>query len=516
MKVLTAAQMRAVDQRTMELGIPGLVLMENAGHRVVELLQEKFAPLAEHRVVVLCGRGNNGGDGFVVARQLHTRLRPKTLHVVFAGRPEELKGDAAANFRMLAACGCPVFESIAPEMRSATIVLDALLGTGLSGPARGAMLHLIREINNGFPAAKVVAVDIPSGLPSDTASLLGEAVRADYTVTFTAPKVGQVLPPACDYAGELRVGAIGSPPALFEGDESIFLALSGPERFRHLLAPRPRGAHKGSFGHVLVIGGSRGKSGAAAMAGVSALRAGAGLVTVASADSAIASIAAHAPELMTEPLAETETGAISTRAFDYGRFAAVAERKTVFALGPGVGTHFETAAFVRKVASEFSQPMVIDADGLNCLTGTEFGRPSLVLTPHPGEMARLTHLANEAVLEDRVGVARSFATQRKVWLVLKGQRTLIASPEGRVWINPTGTPALATGGAGDILTGLIAGLLAQFPGEVEAAVLAGVYLHGLAGELGATRLGEQYLIATDLLRFLPEAIEASLRVPHSL
>jgi len=517
MKVLTAAQMRAVDERTIELGIPGLILMENAGHRVVELLAEKFSPLAAQRILVLCGKGNNGGDGFVVARQLYTRLRPKALWVVLAGRPEELRGDAEANFRMLRAAGCPVFDAITAEMRAATIVVDALLGTGLTGPARGPMLELIREINTGFPQAKVVAVDIPSGLGSDTGEVLGEAVRADYTVTFTAPKVGQVLPPACDYVGELRVGAIGSPAELFENDPGIFLALSGPERFRHLFAPRPRGAHKGSFGHVLVIGGSRSKPGAAAMAGLAALRAGAGLVTVASAASAVASIAAHAAELMHEPLTETDTGEISQRAFDYGRFEAAAGRKTVFALGPGIGTHFETAAFVRKVVADFDLPMVIDADGLNCLAGTEFrGRPALVLTPHPGEMARLAGLTNEAVLKDRVGVARSFAIARGLWVVLKGQRTLVAAPDGRVWINPTGTPALASGGTGDILTGLMAGLIAQFPGEIEAAVLAAVYVHGLAGEIGAARLGEQYLVATDLLRFLPEAVEACRHDPHRL
>ncbi len=517
MKVLTAAQMRAVDQRTMELGIPGLILMENAGHRVVELLVEKFSPLDEQRVLVLCGKGNNGGDGFVVARQLHTRLRPKALWVVLAGRAEELKGDAEANYRMLVACGCPVLDAITPEMRAATIVVDALLGTGLTGSARGQMLELIREINTGFPQAKVVAVDIPSGLASDTGQLLGEAVRADYTVTFTAPKVGQVLPPACDYVGELRVGAIGSPPGLYEDDPEIYLALGGPERFRHLFAPRPRGAHKGSFGHVLVIGGSRSKPGAAAMAGMAALRAGAGLVTVASAASALGSIAAHAAELMHEPLMETDTGEISMRAFDYGRFEAVASRKTVFALGPGIGTHFETASFVRKVVNEYDVPMVIDADGLNCLAGADFrGRPQLVLTPHPGEMARLAGLSNEEVLADRVGVARSFATARNLWLVLKGQRTLVASPEGRVWVNPTGTPALASGGTGDILTGLMAGLVAQFPAEIEAAVLAAVYLHGLAGEIGAARLGEQYLVATDLLRFLPEAVDACRPHPHRL
>jgi NAD(P)H-hydrate epimerase len=303
--------MREVDRRTMESGIPGLIRMENAGHRIVEFLAETFAPLAEHHIVVLCGKGNNGGDGFVVARQLYTRMRPRSLDVVLAATPEELRGDAAENFRMLEACGCPVAQAISPEMRGATIVLDALLGTGLKGPATGRMLELIREINGGFPQAKVVAVDIPSGLDSDTGAIQGEAVRADYTVTLTAPKVGQVMPPGCDSVGELRVCPIGSPSELYEKDDSIFLSLVEAAQLRGLFLPRAGGAHKGDFGHILVIGGSRGKTGAAAMAGVAALRSGAGLVTVASAESAIAVIASHAPELMTEPLPETEIGSIS-------------------------------------------------------------------------------------------------------------------------------------------------------------------------------------------------------------
>lgn len=515
MKVLTAAQMRAVDARTIELGIPGIVLMENAGHRVVEFLQEKFAPLSSQRVVILCGKGNNGGDGFVVARQLHTRLRPKSLQVVLAGQPEDLKGEAAENFRMLSACRLPVERSITPEMRLATIVVDALLGTGLPGPARGPMADLIRDINTGFPLATIVAVDMPSGLGSDTPAAPVEAVRARYTVTFTAPKVSQVLPPACDYVGELRVEAIGSDPDLYEQDDSIYLALNGPERFAHLFARRSPGSHKGTFGHALVVGGSRGKSGAAAMTGLSALRAGAGLVTVASAAGAIGQIAAHAPELMTEPLAETDAGSISMRAFDYGQFAAIAEKKTVIAAGPGLGTHAETIAFVRMLVAQYAQPMIIDADGLNALAGGDFtGRPSMVLTPHPGEMSRLTGLTTEEISIDRVRVVRTFAMEKRVCVTLKGYRSLIAFPNGQVWINPTGSPAMATGGAGDILTGLIAGLTAQFPKEQETAVLAAVYLHGLAGELGAAVLGEQPLIATDLLRFLPEAIKECASVSH--
>lgn len=518
MKVLTANQMREVDRRTIEQGIPGIVLMENAGHRVVELLEEKFSPLRDHRIVVLCGKGNNGGDGLVVARQLYTRFRPESLDVVLFANPAELKGDAAANFRMLQVCGCPYKDGIGPEMRNATIVVDALLGTGISGPATGRMLEAIREINTGFPLAKVVCVDIPSGMPSDSAHPTGEFARADYTVTFTAPKVAQVLPDNCSCVGELRVGAIGSPPALYQDDPSIFLSLATPAQFRRLLFPRKPGAHKGSFGHVLVLAGSRQKTGAAAMAGLGALRAGAGLVTVASAESAIPVIASHAAELMTEPLAETEAGAISLGALHYNRLQSVAEKKDVIALGPGLGVHNETVSIVRYAVAEFPQPMVIDADGLNALSGSEWSAKDRlrVLTPHPGEMSRLARIDTAAVLADRVGVARSFAMERRVILVLKGERTLLAFPDGRVWINPTGTPAMGTGGTGDVLTGMIAGFLGQFPREPELAIAAAVYLHGLAGELGAAELGEKCLIATDLLRYLPESMEECAGIPDRL
>ena len=512
MKVLTAAQMREVDLRTIEMGVPGIVLMENAGQRVVEFLAGTFAPLAQQRIVVLCGKGNNGGDGMVVARQLATRLRPQTLYVVLAATPEELKGDALANYHMLRACGVPVAQEIRPEMRDATIVIDALLGTGLQGPVTGRMLEWVREVNEGFPLASVVAIDIPSGLESDAAATTGVTARADYTVTFTAPKIGQVLPPNCFRVGRLRVAPIGSPLSLLEEDPALFLSLVEPALFAPLLGPRVPSANKGDFGHVLVVAGSRGKTGAAAMTGLAALRSGAGLVTVASAESAIPLIAGHAPELMTAPLPETTAGSISLRGFD---LAKLTEKKSVLALGPGLGTETETVELVQRIVREFSGPLVIDADGLNALAGAPFesaGRLR-VLTPHPGEMARLTGQSTEEVQRDRVACARSFATERQVVLVLKGYRTLIAFPDGRVWINPTGTPALATGGTGDILTGTIAGFLAQFPGDADRAVAAAVYLHGLAGELGAAELGEKCLIATDLLRFYPAAIDACLSNP---
>ena len=261
MKVLTAAQMREVDRRTMEMGIPGIVLMENAGHRMVEFLERRFAPLDSQRIAIVCGKGNNGGDGFVVARQLFTRFRPAALHVVLLADPAELKGDAAANYRMLETCGCKVLREIPSEARNATLVIDALLGTGVSGPATGRMLEGIREINGGFPLAKVVAVDIPSGMPTDTGEPAGEFVRADATVTFSALKVAQVMPPNCDHVGELVLGPIGSPEALYA---DVWLSQVEPAMFRALLAPRPPGGHKGTFGHVLVVAGSPGKTGAAA------------------------------------------------------------------------------------------------------------------------------------------------------------------------------------------------------------------------------------------------------------
>jgi len=497
MKVLTADQMREVDRRTIEAGVPSLVLMENAGLRVVEFLQERFAPLRNHRVAVFCGKGNNGGDGLAIARQLYMRRMVAALYVVLACDPSELRGDAAANYQMLSFLGCPVHLEVTPEMHAATIVIDALLGTGVRGAAAGRIAELIHEINTGFPGAEVVAVDIPSGLSSDQPESEGEWVRAGYTVTFTAPKIGQVLPPGCDRVGQLRVAAIGTPPRLMEDDDRLWLSVSEPEDFQTLLARRQPGGHKGTYGHVLAVAGSFGKTGAAAMCGLAALRAGAGLVTVASAVEAIPVIAGHAPELMTEPLPGNADG------------------KDVIAIGPGLGRSEEAQALVRRVVSEYPQPVVIDADALwpMPLAGGDRLR---VLTPHPGEMARLTGKFTMEIQAGRVEAAREYALQHHAVVVLKGQRTVIAFPSGKVWINPTGTPAMGKGGSGDILTGMLAGFLAQFPRDPETAIRAAVYLHGLAGELAAARLGDKCVLATDLLEFLPEAIRVCAGLSHGI
>jgi hydroxyethylthiazole kinase-like uncharacterized protein yjeF len=514
-KVLTAAQMREVDRRTSELGVPSLILMENAGDRVLEIMSHIYMPLHEHRIAVICGKGNNGGDGLVVARQLYTRIRPRALHVVMSGDPKEMKGDAAENYRMLQAVGCQVTFDITPEIESATLIVDALLGTGIHGGAEGRSLELIRAINNGFPIAEVISIDLPSGLDSDSSVPPGEAVQANHTVTFTAPKPCLVLSPASRFAGKLHVAAIGSPLHLYENDASIYLSLSTPSLFTHLFRPRVPDSNKGMYGHVLVIAGARGKTGAASMAGMAALRAGAGLVTVASAESAIAQIASYAPEMMTEPLPETDIGSISMRALDHSRLAGIAERKNVVALGPGMGGHPETVQLIRRLVEDLQQPMVVDADALNALGHKDLhGYAPRILTPHPGEMARLSGNTVPEVQADRIGVARSFAQERGAYLVLKGNSSIIAAPDGRVWINPTGSPAMATGGTGDVLTGLIAGLLAQFPEQLEAALLAAVYLHGRAGELGAVKLGEKCFIATDLFQFLPEAMREVANLSH--
>ena len=509
MKVLTASQMGAVDRATIESGMPGIVLMENAAHRSVEYIAGKFAPVSAQRIVVVCGKGNNGGDGLAVARQLYTRFHPRELRVVLTCDPCDLRGDAALNLAMLHACGLQEYRDFGPEMRTATLVVDAVLGTGLSGPARGDALSAILEINRAFPFAKVLSIDIPSGLAGDSGAIPGEYVRADATVTFTAPKVCHAMPPAANLMGDLRIAPIGSPPALYDDDASVQLSLITPHSIAGIFAPRVKDGNKGKYGHVLVVAGSRGKSGAAAMAGLAALRAGAGLVTVACPESVLSSVAAHAPEIMTEPLPEGDA---------FSRIVELAEKMTLVAIGPGIGTSDQTRETVLRLFGELSKPMVIDADALNCLAGREWkaGAALRVLTPHPGEMSRLTGHGIPQIQANRIAAARDYAAARNVTLVLKGERTLLGFPDGRVWINPTGSPAMATGGTGDILTGMLSGLLGQFPDDADRAIAGAVYLHGLAGELAARDLMEQPVIATDLLRYLSEGIRAIARLSHAL
>jgi NAD(P)H-hydrate epimerase len=518
MKILTAAQMQRIDRLTTEkCGVPSLTLMENAGAVVVDFLTEQFEPLTEHTIAILCGRGNNGGDGFVVARLL--RNKGLTPRVVLLGDPASLKGDAAENYNRLAALAAP---GIAPEpgvwhrvrltIADATLVIDAILGTGLSKPLEGFLLEVVRDLNRDFARVPIVAVDLPTGISSDTGELIGECVKARASVTFTAPKIGHVFPPACEYVGRWVVRSIGTPPELLDNDPELYLNLVSAPDLAWLAQPRKVTAHKGQFGHVLIVAGSMGKTGAAALAAQAALRAGAGLVTVATPTSALPIIAGLGMEFMTEPLPETEAGTLSMRALDYGRMDKLAEGKSVLAIGPGLGTVAETAEFIRSVVNRYELPVVLDADGLNAFAGCmdklrSAGRVR-VLTPHPGEMGRLTAQTTAQILAHRIEVAREFAMKHQVHLVLKGSRTLTAMPDGQVVVNPTGNPGMATGGTGDVLTGLTAGLLAQYSAlPVGQVVAAAVYMHGLAGDLAAAELGQSSMLAGDLLRTLPRAFK---------
>ena len=531
MKIVTSSEMREIDRVTSEkFGLPSLTLMENAGSAVA-----KFALItypAAKTFAVICGKGDNGGDGFVVARKL--RDAGREVRVLLLGDAKELKGDAAANYQALlkgskspslrkrrAKGGAPSRSSasrlqIFPGLKAAgvasvfqsRVLIDAILGTGFRPPVSGVYAEAIAKINAA--SAPVISVDIPSGADADVmGNQTGAVSRSNAIVTFTAPRPAHVF-------GNLSMGPtiivpIGSPDEAIQS--SLNLNLTTPADVAVLLKPRPRDSNKGMYGHVLVVGGSVGKAGAAAMAGFSALRAGAGLVTVATPKSILPTVAGFHPELMTEPLAETGDGTISVHAL--GLLQKLAEKTTVLAIGPGISRNEESAEVVRELVMDSDLPIVLDADGLNAFEGrvkdlnrkdrAKDAKRTLVLTPHPGEMSRLTGLSTQGIQRDRINVARAFANEHGVILVLKGDRTIVASPTGGAWVNPTGNPGMATGGTGDILTGIVAGMLAQNARQPFEAVLAAVYLHGLAGDIACETVGEHSLVATDLVRALPEA-----------
>jgi NAD(P)H-hydrate epimerase len=514
MKITTAAEMREIDRATTEkFGVPSLTLMENAGSAVAQFILENFT--SANRIAVVCGKGNNGGDGFVVARKLHRAGR--VVEVLLLAPPAELKGDAAAMFEQLPVR--PIVIQTAQELHAESarslghcdLLVDAVLGTGFKPPVKGLYTAAIAAVNGGGKI--VVAVDIPSGADSDamTAQSGAGMARADAIVTFTAPRPAHVFGELT--RGPVVVAPIGSPDAVIES--KLNLEVTTARDLSSFLAPRPLDSNKGMYGHVLVVGGSLGKSGAAAMAGMAALRAGAGLVTVATPKSALPNVAGFAPELMTEPLSETDSGGIGIASMKSGKLQQLASTMTVVAIGPGIGRHPETVEFVREAVRTLKAPLVIDADGLNALDGkTELldgSKRALVLTPHPGEMARLAGVSTKTVQADRLNMARNFAREHRLVLVLKGNLTIIALPDGTSWVNPTGNPGMATGGTGDILTGMTAGILAQMPNDAARAAVAATYLHGLAGDVAAESVGEHSLVATDLLSGLPEAFHRATR-----
>ncbi len=505
MKIVTAAEMREIDRITTEqYGIPSLKLMENAGIGVAEYVLAEY-PDAD-RICVVCGKGNNGGDGFVVARKLIQAK--KNVDVLLLARPEEVHGDAAT---MMA--GLPLrVKSVSNEsglsrIDDCDLIIDAILGTGIHPPVQGLYASAIEAINeSGKP---VVSVDIPSGADADSETsppLDAPVVRAEAIITFTALKPAHIFqfPDR-----EVGVRDIGTPHEAIVSANKLNLITRND--FSDLFTRRPADSHKGDYGHVLIFAGSTGKAGAAAMCGMAAMRGGAGLVTVSTPGSVLPTVAGFAPELMTQGLDETPSGAISILAMESVRSRGLVNDKSVVAIGPGLSRDPDTAHFVRTLVERTVHiPIVLDADGINAfedhahlLNGN--ARP-LVITPHPGEMARLLGISAKQVNANRLKVARDFAVQHHCVVVLKGHRTLVALPDGETWINTTGNPGMATGGTGDVLTGLIAALIAQHPQQIPQAVIAAVHLHGIAGDLARDQMGEISMSATDILLMLPMAI----------
>ena len=515
MILVTAAEMQEMDRQAIEThGIPGLELMENAGRGATDVLLDQFAGSIKSGVAIICGKGNNGGDGFVMARYLADRHIDVTVYLL--SKAAKVKGDAAANLNRLAALKIPLFEipnedsfsKIKSDLSRFGLVVDAILGTGLTSDVRGffkTVIDFINDLNrNGIP---VFAVDMPSGLNSDTGQPCGTCIRAQGTATFALAKIGHYTYPGADYSGKLKIIDIGIPDSVVDtvGPNQYLLS---DEQIRAAFPLRSADTHKGRTGHLLVIAGSTGKTGAAAMTAVSAMRAGAGLVTLGIAESLNPIVETQVLEVMTAPLAECKSGILADIAID--KIMKLAYGKSCLAIGPGIGQAAETRSLVKKIISQLDVPMVIDADGLNNIAGqTQLLRKRkapVVLTPHPGEMARLIETSAAAVQQNRLACARDFATNFSVHVVLKGAATVIAHPDGSAYINPTGNPGMASGGMGDVLTGVLAGFITQ-GFTPEAAAHAAVYLHGAAADTLAKTVGPIGYLAGEVMDTIPGEIK---------
>jgi NAD(P)H-hydrate epimerase len=503
--------MRAVDSRAIEGGIPGTRLMESAGAGAADLIARAFAPIRGKRVAVVCGKGNNGGDGFVVARRLRARgARPR---VFLVGRAAEVEGDAAVALGRWRGAVDEVttpagIESLSRALAGSHVVVDGLLGTGLAGAAHGLVARAIETINDaGRP---VVSLDVPSGLASDGGELLGPTVAATLTATFAGYKRGLLVHPGAALAGRVSVIDIGV--AADEVGRGIATFLLEEDDVRSHFPPRPRDAHKGRYGHLLVVAGSLGKTGAAALAGRAALRSGAGLCTIATPVSQQPVVAGLGLEFMTEALPETPGHSLALGARE--RLLELAARTDAVAVGPGISLDPETQEVVRALVLEVERPMVVDADALSALAGhldvLDRAAGPRLLTPHPGEMARMLGTAVKDLQADRIETARAFATRHRAHVALKGAGTVIADPTGRAVINPTGNPGMASGGSGDVLTGMAGAFVARGI-EAPAALWCACFLHGRAGDLAAAERGEEALIAGDIV----EAIGLAMGAPRT-
>jgi ADP-dependent NAD(P)H-hydrate dehydratase / NAD(P)H-hydrate epimerase len=516
MRVLSATQMQEADRLTIEdVGIPSMVLMENAGRAVAQHLSQRFRALAFEHTAIICGRGNNGGDGFVVARVL--AARDHDVSVFLIGRAVQVRGDARRNLDILARLEIPVveiaseddWEQHAGAIAQADVIVDAMFGTGLKEPLSGLHARVVKDVNS-MPGA-VVSIDVPSGLSCDTHQVIGEAIKAELTITLGAPKLPLVLPPAERLCGDIITADIGIPQEIVEDLDGPRVELLGPAEIMQHLMPRDPDSNKGDYGRVVIAGGSLGKTGAVNLSAMAALRSGAGLVTIATPRPCLPIVASMGSEYMTEGW--EDDGGPADSAVDH----VLGLKKDVLAVGPGLGAGARQQAFVFGLLERSEVSLVLDADALNVwqedpsrLHGRE--GIDIIITPHPGEMARLTGLSIEEVQQNRLEVVRNFAMSRSIFVVLKGHRTLIATPDGRVAINPTGNPGMATGGTGDVLTGMIAAWYGQLL-DAEAACRVAVYLHGLAGDLARRNGGEAALIAGDIIDHLGEASRDIFSLP---
>nr|HID58999.1 NAD(P)H-hydrate dehydratase [Desulfobacterales bacterium] len=520
MLVVTASEMQEMDRLTIEsFGLSGLVLMENAGRAAVDVLFKRFPDIQRIKIGIMAGRGNNGGDGFVMARYLAEKGVSVTVYLL--AKTEDVKGDAATNLKLLHPLGIKLleipdesaFDAHKEDLLEHDIWVDAMLGTGLKSDVRGIFRDVIEFLNN--LQRPILAVDIPSGLNPDSGKPCGICIKADTTVTFGFPKIGQVIYPGIEFAGNLKVVDIGIPSDVVhkvEPKQSIITK----EMIASYFKPRLPETHKGGTGHLLVVGGSPGKTGAVSMTAKAAMRIGAGLVTLALPESLNHIMEAQLVEVMTEPLPETSSHILGVSAFN--KIIKLLAGKKGLALGPGMGTNRSTRALVRRLIQAATVPMIIDADGLNCLVENidilKRLKAPAVLTPHPGEMARLLGIPISSVQENRISVARDFATEHQVYLVLKGARTIIANPQGMVFVNPTGNPGMASGGMGDVLTGMIAGLIVQ-GFSMDSAVQSAVYLHGAAADHLAQEMGEVGILATDIIERIPKVLHTETSISSS-
>ncbi|MEW5768170.1 MAG: NAD(P)H-hydrate dehydratase [bacterium] len=538
MKLTTASQMQEIDRRaTADFGIPGLILMENAGLKAVQVLVDFISDLAQKKVVVCAGRGNNGGDGLVVARHLFNG--GIDVRVVLISEKSKVTGDAKVNLEAVLKSGIPLYEATSPdqldqvrqEILTADIIIDALLGTGIKGPVKGLMGETINLINEASqvirhsqsaisnpqsairnPQSVVLSLDLPSGLPADTGQIEGPCVKATATVTFGLPKIGLFLYPGATKVGQLYLAEIGFPPPLLK-DAALKFHLLEEEEIASLMPRRAVWAHKGDCGRVLVIAGSVGMTGAACLSSQAALKIGAGLITLGVPESLNPICEIKLTEVMTRPLAQTEKGTLSLRA--YSQLEDLLSKASSIILGPGLGRHPETTRLVEKIIREVEAPIVLDADGLNAISADpdilRASRAEVIITPHPGEASRIITKDIAEINADRPGTAAYLAQNYQVVAVLKGAPTVIASPEGNIYLNPTGNPGLASGGTGDVLTGMIGGLLAQGLPPLDAA-RAGVYLHGLSADLAIVEKSIPGLSATDLISYLPQTLSRMTKI----